>query len=81
MNLRELRIQRMTYGEYTGELKGYIRFDNEIGQVSLNLTPEHCDELFRICADGILATAKSAADEMTCSVLEHQAKLESDNVE
>ena len=81
MNLRELRIERARYGKNEGQLVGSIKFDNELGEVSLKLTKEHCDKIFRVCADGVLATAKSAADEMTCSVIEHKAKLETDSVE
>ena len=76
MNLVKLDIERVKYGESKGQFKGYIKFDNELGEIAISLTPKHCEELFRVCADGIVDTAKEAATELTCTVIEHKKSLE-----
>ena len=76
MQLRKLKIERSWYGKNEGQYVGEIEFDNELGQVALKLTHERCEELFSICADGIVETAKKAAEEMTCAIIEHQSVLE-----
>jgi uncharacterized protein YutE (UPF0331/DUF86 family) len=76
MNLVELRIERERYGKNQGQHTGKIVFDNKNGEVSLRLTPEHVEKIFQLCADAIIDTAKTAASDMTCSVLEHQKSIE-----
>jgi len=76
MQLKELKIERKTWGKDEGKHVGKASFDNELGLVAIKLTPELCNEIFRLCADGIVSTAKEAAKELTFSVIEHQAKLE-----
>ena len=76
MYLKKLEIELGRYGKDKGKYTGRAIFDNELGVVSLNLTPEMCDEIFKVCADGIITTAKEAANNLTCAVIEHQEKLE-----
>ncbi len=76
MNLLKLEIERQLWGTDKGQYVGKIQFDNELGLVAIKLTPEKCDELFRVCADGIVDTAKLAAKELTCTIIEHQKCLE-----
>ena len=78
MQLVKLEIERVRYGENKGQFAGAIKFDNELGEVAISLTPQKCEELFRVCADGIVDTAKAAATELTCSVIEHRQLLESE---
>lgn len=75
MNLVKLEIERIKYGENEGQFTGFIKFDNELGEVAISLTEKRCEDLFRVCADGIVETAKEAATELTCTVIEHQKKL------
>lgn len=75
MQLSKLEIERERWGENKGQYRGVITFDNEHGKISIRLTKKHCQEIFRTCADAIVDTAKSAANELTCSVLEHQATV------
>ena len=68
-----------SYKPNAGQYEGLAEFSGEAGNVILNLTPELCDKLFIICAEGILATAKEAAENLTCNVLEHQKMLEANH--
>lgn len=73
MILEKLNIRLMEYGDQKGQHVGEVTFAGKAGKVSLNLTPELCNRIFSVCADGLIATAKEAAVNMTCQVLEHKA--------
>ena len=75
MKLDRLTIEQVRYGTNKGAYEGTISFHNELGKVAIRLSPAQCDELFKICADGIVATAKAAAAELTISVIEHADTL------
>ena len=77
MQLNKLVIERKRYGSNEGQYEGHISFDNELGKVDIRLSAEQCNELFRVCADGIVETAKDAARELTLSVIEHKNVIES----
>ena len=77
MQLNTLRIERKEFGKDAGKFAGYIKFNNELGEVRLNLSPEQCDKLFAVVAEGIIDTAKEAANELTVSVIEHKDLLDS----
>ena len=81
MHLNKLVIERIKFGSDAGQFKGVIRFDNELGEVAIKLSSEKCRELFMICADGIVDTAKTAAAELTCEVIEHKKAIENDPIE
>ncbi len=77
MILKELHIEQIpSYKDNAGQYEGSVKFTGGGGDVLLRLTPEQCNQIFRICADGILATAREAAENLTCNVLEHQKLLE-----
>jgi len=78
MYLNKLEIERQRYGEQKGKYLGKAEFENEIGAISLNLTPELCDKLFDICADGIVEIAGEAANNLRMTVIDHQEKIESE---
>jgi hypothetical protein len=75
MRLKSLKIERVTYGDHEGTFAGAMKFDNEIGSIEVKLSAKQCDELFKVCAEGIISTAKDAAAELTCSVIEHDKAL------
>ena len=81
MELQELKIQKKEWGQDEGKHAGWIKFSDKEGSINLKLTPDHCDQIFRICADSILATARSAAENLTCSVIEHKKLLETPALE
>lgn len=76
MILQKLEIEYQRWGDQKGKHAGTARFDSECGNVTLNLTPEMCNKIFLICADGILNVAKEAAANMTCHIIEHTKELE-----
>lgn len=71
MILKKLEIELQGYGAQKGQYTGTARFDGEHGSVALNLTPEHCEQIFKVCANGITEVAKEASRNLTCSVIEH----------
>ncbi|HXS04867.1 MAG TPA: hypothetical protein VN731_10350 [Rhodanobacter sp.] len=75
MILQELKIEIERWGENKGQYKGAAKFGDERGEVSLNLSSEHIDQIFSVCANGIIETAKRAASDMTCKIIE-QAGVE-----
>ena len=75
MKLKNLSVERKWFGKDKGKLVGAAEFDNELGSVALVLSPEQCDEIFRVCAEGVMTVAKTAAQELSCAVIEHQEKL------
>ena len=77
MILQDLKIAVIpSYKDNAGQYEGKATFRGKAGDVSLTLTPDHCNQIFKVCADGILDTAKEAAHELTCNVIEHQKALE-----
>lgn len=76
MILTKLQIEKKRYGEDVGKYVGVAQFAGKAGDVALNLTPEMCDKIFLVCADGIMETAKEAATLLTCNVIEHRKALE-----
>ena len=75
MKLQRLEIKRITYGDDAGSFEGKMSFDNEFGSIAVKLSSAQCDKLFKVCADGIIETAKEAARELTISVIEHDKTL------
>lgn len=61
MRLRKLEVELILYGEAKGTYKGKARFDCDAGEVELNLNHHHCEQMFLICADGIVDVAKASA--------------------
>lgn len=70
MILQELKIEIGRWGENKGQYNGSAKFGDERGEVSLNLSPDHVNQIFQVCADGIIATAKRAASDMTANIIE-----------
>ena len=68
MNLLKLEISLITYGEDKGQYKGMARFGGETGTVDLNLNHHHCEQMFLVCADGIVDVAKASARMLTNEV-------------
>ena len=76
MILKKLEIKLNMYGPHEGQYTGEARFDGGAGGVALSLTPKHCEQIFQVCADGIIDVAKDAARNLTCAVIEQQKSLE-----
>lgn len=76
MILKKLEIRLMTYGPHEGQHVGTATFGGDAGEVTLNLNQDHIEQLFLVCADGIVDTAKAAARHLTARVIEHRKSLE-----
>lgn len=76
MILTKQQIEKKRYSPGEGKYAGVAQFAGKAGDVALNLTPEMCDKIFLVCADGIMETAKEAAANLTCNVIEHRKSLE-----
>ena len=61
MRLVKLEIELKQYGEDKGKYIGVARFDDKRGSIALNLNQHHCEQMFLVCADGIVDVAKAAA--------------------
>lgn len=72
MILKELRITLMTYGPDNGKRVGEITFSGDPGKITLRLNSDHLDEIFRVCADSLIDTARAAARHMVCRVIEQK---------
>lgn len=73
MVLKELKIGMIpSYRPNAGQYEGSVEFIDDVGNIALKLTPELCEKIFVICADGILDVAKEAATNLTRNVLEHK---------
>lgn len=75
MLLKKLVIERKLWGATNGQFAGSITFDGEAGSVSLKLTPDLCNKIFAVCAEGIVSTAKEAARNLACNIIEHAEVL------
>ena len=76
MRLRNLSMSLERFGPDKGKFTGKADFGNKNGSISLKLTPEMCEKIFEVCADGIIETAKEAAAHLTCTVIEHKQSLD-----
>ncbi len=75
MNIKTLHMYRDTYGSTAGKVTGKIEFESEYGEVSLILTPEHCEQILRICADSLVQVSKEVATELTREVIEQDKPM------
>lgn len=56
--------------DYNEIISGSITFSGSKGEVSLKLTPDHCQSILAICADALVDQAKEAAADLTAAVHE-----------
>lgn len=76
MILTSLQIRLVEYGQYKGQYRGGAAFVGKHGSVEINLTPDMCEKIFAVCADGIIETATEAANILRVAVIEHARDLE-----
>lgn len=77
MMLISMTIELERWGANKGQYTGSAMFSGDAGSVTLNLNKHHIEQIFQVCADGIIDTAKAAARHLTVSVIEHQKGIES----
>lgn len=74
MKLKKLEIKEVpSWRDNAGAYEGHAEFYSKLGSVALALTPEMCNKIFVVCADGILSVAREAAENLTCNVIEEKA--------
>ena len=71
MNLQSVHIYR-SYGK--PEYQGKITFGGPLGEITLMLDDEFSRELFKVCADQLVKVSRDAAEEMTATIIDAQAK-------
>ncbi|MFC4526386.1 hypothetical protein ISN76_13060 [Dyella halodurans] len=76
MILKQLDIRVIEWGDDKGKYKGTAKFGDDRGEVALNLSPDHIDEIFKVCAVGIIETARRAASDMTCAIIEQKTTID-----
>lgn len=72
MLLTELRIARQRFGEQRGKVIGKIEFEGKAGSIALNLSSDQCEQIFDVVAGALETTAKEAANNLRCNIIEHQ---------
>lgn len=68
MILRSLHIRRQDYGDKS--ITGSVEFANGEGKIELVLDEQLCTEIVAVCADALVRVSKTAAENMTASMLE-----------
>jgi hypothetical protein len=61
MKLIKLDIELQRWGEQKGQYVGAAKFEGSAGAVTLNLNAHHCEQIFKVCAEGIIDVAKASA--------------------
>lgn len=72
MQLTDLRIQLVTYGERKGQYEGKACFAGELGDIAIRLTPKMVEHIFEIAADSIIAVSREAASVICCRVIQQR---------
>ena len=71
--MKLLEIERQEWGPNKGILQGKIKFDSELGEIAMRLTPEHIQQILNVCADSLVSVSKEVATELTTTVIEQSA--------
>lgn len=76
MRLKTLHIYTVWSSE-GDKLTGTIQFENSLGEIQLNLSPEQISRILPVVADSLVASAKEVATELSATVIEQsQLQLE-----
>lgn len=67
--LHRLSVVREEYGPNKGQLRGTIQFNSHGGETILYLNEEASKKIVDICADQIVLSAKTLAENMSKDVL------------
>lgn len=75
MILKRLEIELKEYGEDKGKHVGRAVFAGPLGTVGLVLTPDHVQNIFKVCADSLVTVAKEAATNLTSQIIDSKENL------
>jgi hypothetical protein len=65
MKLEEMKIERKKWGVDAGKVVGEIKFAGAHGNITLQLTEEHCQSILQVCAGALVESARQSADQLT----------------
>lgn len=65
-----MELESLNVHSYSGELKGRIKFKNELGTIELVLDEQASREVVRTCADSLIRISQKAATEMNAKVVD-----------
>ena len=71
MKLIKLEIELQRYGAQKGQYIGAAKFEGDTGAVTLNLNAHHCEQIFKVCADGIIDVARASARMLLNEAIAH----------
>jgi len=69
MILQSLRMDRKTYGDDQGAMRGTATFTNDSGRVEIVLDDAKCKQILTICAMQIVDTAKAVSRDLTADLI------------
>lgn len=70
MLLKNLNLWRAeSYMPNAGKLMGEITFESPAGKVSMVLPEEHCARILALVADGLVASSREVAEELTAQII------------
>ena len=75
MRLNELKIHRPLWGEHVGKVIGEVKFENAHGNITLQLTEDHCKEILQVCAVALVDSAKQSATQLTAAIIDAAAPV------
>ncbi len=75
MKLKELKIHRPAWGEHSGKIVGEVKFENDHGNITLQLTEDHCQEILQVCAVALVDSAKQSATQLASAIIDAAAPI------
>lgn len=70
--LKQLYLNRETYGTNKGQITGVVSFEGDYGEVKLKLDSEVGAKIVAICAESVIAAAQMTSKLMIDEVLSEQ---------
>lgn len=69
MILKSLKIERVMWGERTGELDGEVTFMSPKGEIKAILTDAQLPGIIELCAEALVKSAQEASAVMTAAII------------
>ena len=77
MQLKNLYVKRNDKWEANaGALSGHVTFENEHGDIKLNLSAASAERIVALCAEGMLEESRTIAERMTVNILDGVAVMQ-----
>jgi hypothetical protein len=75
VNLKQVYMLREDFGPSKGQLKGFLTFENSLGEIKLTITPEQAERFIALFADALVESAKEIAQNLTSQLLINENNL------